>query len=124
MKELLEKVRGLRAGTWLTLLLLLAAAGLLLPAFRETEPAMTEEEQRISATLSRIAGAGRTRLSIAYAEAESAFSSSPRTPVGAVIVAEGAGDIAVRLNLIRAAQALLGLPPGAVEVFVSEESAP
>ena len=122
MKGFVEKLRGMKAGTWLALLLLMAAVGLLWPSLQSREIAMTEEEQRVSATLSRIAGAGRTRISIAWREAESAFSSAPRTPVGAVIVAEGAGDIAVRLDLVRAAQALLHLPAGAIEIFVLEES--
>ena len=122
MKGFLEKIKGAKAGMWLSLLLMMAAIGLLWPSAPSREIAMTEEEQRISATLSRIAGAGNTRISIAWREAESAFSSAPRTAVGAVIVAEGAGDIAVRLDLIRAAQALLHLPAGDIEVFVLEES--
>ena len=122
MKGFLEKIRGVKAGAWLSLLLMLAAVGLLWPSAPSREIGMTEEEQRISATLSRIAGAGNTRISISWREAESAFSATPRTAVGAVIVAEGAGDIAVRLDLIRAAQALLHLPAGDIEVFVLEES--
>ena len=40
--------------------------------------------------------------------------------MGAVIVAAGAGDVGVRLNLLQAAQALLGLPAGAIAVFPME----
>ena len=82
---------------------------------------MTEEEQRVSATLSRIAGAGEIRVSIYYAQAAGAFGSGGRTPVGAVIVAQGAGDVGVRLNLLRAAETLLGLSAAQVEVFPMEE---
>lgn len=41
-------------------------------------------------------------------------------PVGAVVVAQGAGDIGVRLRLARAVQTLLGVPQDAVEVFVMQ----
>ena len=40
---------------------------------------------------------------------------------GAVVVAEGADDLWVRLSLIRAMRTLLGLPESAVDVFVMEE---
>ena len=40
---------------------------------------------------------------------------------GAVVVAEGADDLSVRLSLIRAVRTLLGLPESAVDVFVMEE---
>ena len=83
---------------------------------------MTAEEARISQTLSRIAGAGETRVAVYYAQEASAFGSGGgRTPVGAVVVARGAEDIVTRLELRRAAETLLGLSPGQVEVFAMEE---
>ena len=39
---------------------------------------------------------------------------------GAVIVAEGAGDISVRSNLLKAAQAVLDVPASKIEVFSME----
>ena len=44
------------------------------------------------------------------------------TPVGAVIVAQGADQVAVRLNLIRAAETLLGLSAREVDVFQMEDA--
>ena len=41
---------------------------------------------------------------------------------GAVIVAEGASDITVRMNLQRAAQAVLSIPSSKIEVFCMEAS--
>ena len=120
MKKWLDAVKGMKGGVWL-LLIAACAAALLLPAASQDKAAMTEEEQRYNATLSRIAGAGEVRLSIFYAQSPSSFGSGSRQPAGAVIVAQGAGDVAVRLNLTRAAEALLGLDPGAVEVFEMEE---
>ncbi len=123
MKNWLDKLKQIKGGMWLALLAVCAAALLLLPGGdRPASAAMTEEEQRVSATLSRIAGAGEVRVSIYYAQEASGFGSSVKTPVGAVIVARGAGDIAVRLNLIRAAETLLGLTARAVDVFPMEDA--
>ena len=100
MKKWLEAVKGMKGGIWL---LLIAACGLalLLPASSQNRTGMTEEEQRYSATLSHIAGAGEVRISIAYAQTASSFGSASRQPTGAVIVAQGAGSVAVRLELLR-----------------------
>ena len=122
MKRWLEWVRGTKNGLWLLALAVCAAAFLLLPVQRAGPAGMTEEEQRISATLSQIAGAGQVRISISYAQAASAFGSGKTEPVGAVIVAQGAGSVEVRLNLARAAEALLGLSAQEVEVFRMEEA--
>ena len=121
MKKWLDAVKKMKGGAWALLLAVCAAVLLLFPVSSSPAAAMTEEEQRFSATLSRIAGAGEVRVSVSYAQAASSFGSGARTPMGAVIVAQGAGDVAVRLNLTRAAEALLGLDPGAVEVFEMEE---
>ena len=120
MKKWWDAVKGAKGGWWMAVLAACAAAMLLLPAARAPASGMTEEEQRYSATLSRISGAGEVRLSIAYAQAASSLGGQ-RTPVGAVIVAQGAQNVAVGLNLTRAAEALLGLGPNAVEVFAMEE---
>ena len=122
MKKWLGALKTGKGGVWLAMLLLCAAAALLLPGRNGAVYGMTEEEQRYSATLSRIAGAGEVRISIAYAQAASAFGGGSRAPIGAIIVAQGAGSISVRLNLLRAAEALLGLKAGEVEVFVMEDA--
>lgn len=123
MNGWLDKLRAVKGGGWLAVILCCALAALLTPLGTAAHPAaMTEEEQRLSATLSRIAGAGETRVSIFYAKSASAFSSGGEEIVGAVIVSRGAGDVGVRLNLARAAEALLGLGPGQVEVFPMEGS--
>ncbi|MBQ7520630.1 MAG: hypothetical protein IJU12_09935 [Clostridia bacterium] len=124
MKNWLEKIKGLKGGAW-TLLLLLCAGACLIAAQPWTSPGdapMTEEERRLSATLSRIAGAGEVRVSIYYAQTAAVFGNSGGgSPIGAVIVAQGAGDLNVRLNLLRAAETLLGLNASQVEVFPMEE---
>lgn len=123
MKNLLEKLKAIKGGLWIALLAACAASLLLFPGTNKpASAAMTEEEQRVSATLSRIAGAGEVRVSIYYAQEAAAFGSSAKTPVGAVIVAQGANQVAVRLNLIRAAETLLGLSAQEVDVFQMEDA--
>ena len=121
MKSWLNGLKSMKNWPWLLALLCCAAALLLLPAGGTNTAGMTEEEQRISTTLGEIAGAGDVRVSIYYAQEASAFGNGNRTPVGAVVVAEGAGDIAVRLNLLRAVETLLGLEAQRVDVFLMEE---
>ena len=79
----------------------------------------TSEEKRIAQVLSAISGAGKVEVAVYYnSGADSLSSSAP--PVGAVVVAEGADDLEVRLSLIRAVRTLLGLPEAAVDVFSME----
>lgn len=122
MKEWWNKIKGSKGSVWILLLLLLGAALMLSPLAEDASLAMTEEEKRISATLSMIAGAGESRIAIYYAPTESTFGSAQKTPRGAVIVSRGAGDIATRLQLLRAAQTLLQLPASAIDIFPMEET--
>lgn len=73
------------------------------------------EEKRIGEVLSRIAGAGKVEVALFYGK--NASGQENAAPVGAVVVAQGAENIEVRLNLIRAVQTLLNLPQTAVDVF-------
>ena len=111
-------------GSKLPVWILAAAAALLMLMLLGTEEtgAASQQEKRIAEVLSAMAGAGRVEVALYYAQPETdAFSSSASgSPTGALIVAEGAGDIAVRLNLIRAVRTLLGLPEAAVDVFEME----
>lgn len=123
MKDFLSRLKAAKAGPWL-LVLLLCMGALLLSRWSASAPdgGMTQEEARISRTLQAIQGAGNTRVSVYYAQEAAAFgASAARQPVGAVVVAQGAGDVRVRLALQRAAETLLGLSPGQVEVFAMEE---
>ena len=69
----------------------------------------------------RMDGAGKVEVALFYAQEAGAFGASASVPTGAVVVAEGAEDMAVRLKLIRAVRTLLSLPESAVDVFVMEE---
>lgn len=82
----------------------------------------SSEERRIAEVLSAMEGAGKVEVALFYeTEAASAFGGGEKKrPSGAVVVAEGAGDMQVRLSLIRAMRTLLGLSETAVDVFAME----
>lgn len=68
-------------------------------------------EGRIRQVLSAIDGAGTVDVAVYYEES---------IPCGAVIVADGAGDVAVQLRLISAVTTLLGIDQGRVAVYERE----
>ena len=76
----------------------------------------TSEESRISQVLSTMAGAGRTEVAVYY--------DGNSVPCGAVVVAEGADSIAIRLRLREAVSTLLGLEAAAVAVYPLEGGMP
>lgn len=101
----------LRKDGWL--LLALAAAIVLCLALGTMEastPSATSQEVRLSRVLSSMSGAGQVEVAVFYQD-ESTL------PCGAVVVAQGADDVTVRLQLSRAVCTLLGLEPAQVEVF-------
>ena len=75
------------------------------------ETSASTEEGRISRVLSTIEGAGRVELAVCYENA---------LPCGAVIVADGAGDMAVQLRLVSAVRTLLGLTADRISVYERE----
>ena len=66
-------------------------------------------EDHIGSVLSAMAGAGRTEIAIYY--------NAQDVPCGALVLADGADDVALRLQMTRAVSALLGLDPAAVVVY-------
>lgn len=81
----------------------------------------SQEEQRIAEVLGAMAGAGKVEVALFYGGEADTLGAHAAGPTGAVVVAEGADDMSVRLSLIRAVRTLLGLPESAVDVFVMEE---
>lgn len=77
----------------------------------------TRQEKRMAQVLSLIDGAGRVEVALFYGPEQDGSGS----PTGAVVVAQGAETLAVRLELIRAARTLLSLPEEAVDVFVMND---
>lgn len=99
-------LRYLKRDGWLLAALCLCVV-LCLLAGKDTPSAPTEEDH-ISSVLSRVKGAGMVEVSVYYEDA---------IPTGALIVADGAGDIAVRLRLTNAMTSLLGLEEERIAVF-------
>ena len=112
-----------KSSVWVVLAAAAVLLALLMLDTGETSGA-SQQEKRLAEVLGTIEGAGRVEVALFYARPETeAFAvSSSGGPTGALVVAEGAGDMAVRLNLVRAVRTLLGLPESAVDVFVMEES--
>ena len=69
---------------------------------------MTSDEQRLSAILSNIVGAGKV---------ETMITSTDGKVTGVLVIAEGADDITVRLRLMEAAATALGVSKSIVSVF-------
>ena len=82
---------------------------------------MTREEKRLAETLSCVQGAGRVRVTLYYAESGGTLTGGNKKVTGALAVAEGAGNIGVRLRLTEALETLLSLPPGSAIVLEMEE---
>ncbi len=135
-----EKVKRVKGAEWAVLLIALGLAGSLLlspgtllfggtaaPAAETESGAQGALEKRLSRVLSSIEGAGKVEVVIYCAKPVAAAADSwlsPATsaqeegePAGAVVVAEGAGDLKVRLQLAQAVQTLLRLDADAVEIF-------
>lgn len=109
-------MKGLRdgkAGLWLAALM--AAAALML-TLQNTNGTENRTERRMAEVLGAMAGAGRVEVALFYENAQESG-----VPTGAVVVAEGAEDLSVRLSLIRAVRTLLGLSENAVDVFEMED---
>lgn len=88
-----------------------------------TASSQSVQEKRLCEVLSRIKGAGRVEAVLFYQDgAANAWENEKSVVTGAVVVADGAKDLEVRLALIRAVRTLLGLPETAVDVFQMEGS--
>lgn len=71
----------------------------------------SSEESRISRVLSAIEGAGTVEVAVYFEDA---------VPCGAVVVADGAGDVAVQLRLLSAVTTLLGINQNRVSIYERE----
>ncbi|HIS02616.1 MAG TPA: hypothetical protein IAA75_01780 [Candidatus Pullichristensenella avicola] len=109
-RGLREKLRGARSLEWLILLAAACVAALMFTQGGgvETAAQSTELEARLERVLSAIDGAGEVRAMITEREG---------SIVGVVVVAEGAAQMRVRLSLMQAARALLGVELERIEVI-------
>lgn len=97
-----------RDGWILAALLLCVALCLVLGSHGESA---STEESRISRVLSAINGAGTVDVAVYYEDS---------LPCGAVVVADGAGEVAVQLRLMSAVTTLLGVEPARVAIYERE----
>lgn len=116
-------LKGAKRMEWI-ILLAVGAALILLLSSRTTAPEgqQTALEARMEAVLSAVRGAGRVRVLVSSGEDDSqAFAQQdPKSVRGVVIVADGADDIRVALELSGAAQALLGVDADKIQVLKME----
>ena len=137
LSEWREKMGRVKVTQWAALLLALGLAGSLLFSGSWGAGVLTEQPQdsgaqgdaletRLAAVLSRMEGAGQGEVVIHYAQTVSTSAwpqeSAQETgePVGVVVVAEGADNLRVRLELAQAVQTLLRLEAESVEVFAMD----
>lgn len=113
-------MRDGRSGLWLALVLAALALMMVLGGDKSLTAEANQTERRMAEVLGAIAGAGKVEVALFYAPS-GAYGEEEGVPTGAVVVAQGAADLGVKLDLIRAVRTLLGLPENAVDVFVMEE---
>jgi hypothetical protein len=115
-------LKGAKRMEWILLLAVGAALILLFASQNAPEGQQTALEARMEAVLSAVRGAGRVRVLVSAGEGDSqAFAQQdPKTVRGVVIVADGADDVRVALELSGAAQALLGVDADKIQVLKME----
>ena len=124
MKDVLSRLRA--ALTPQAVALLAAALLLCWLAAASQRTGASPLEERLARTLSCMEGAGRVEVTIRTREVASSggvfgTSVSESVPCGAVVVAQGAQDPLVKMELRQAVCALLGLPASSVSVVTGGE---
>lgn len=115
-------LKGAKRMEWIILLAVAAVLVLFFANRGAPEGQQTALEARMEAVLSAVRGAGRVRVLVSAGEGDSqAFAQQdPQSVRGVVIVADGADDVRVALELSGAAQALLGVDAGKIQVLKME----
>ena len=124
LKDVLSRLRA--ALTPQAVMLLAAALLLCWLAAASQRTGASPLETRLARTLSCMEGAGRVEVTIRTREVASSSgvfgtSVSESVPCGAVVVAQGAQDPLVEMELRQAVCALLGLPASSVSVVTGGE---
>ena len=124
LKDILSRLRA--ALTPQAVALLAAALLLCWLAAASQRTGASPLETRLARTLSCMEGAGRVEVTIRTREVASSggvfgTSVSESVPCGAVVVAQGAQDPLVEMELRQAVCALLGLPASSVSVVTGGE---
>lgn len=94
------------------------ASGGVVSNVSDTNPYVSEIEQKLENLISKIDGAGQVEVMIMCEADEDSKSQNPYpTVVSAVVVSSGAESTKVKLDIIRAVEALLGLKTSNIEVL-------
>ncbi len=132
--ETLKKVRGIE---WIVLLIVLGVALALIapsltpqssPETQRSPPLSvsigSDEELRLGRVLSSVEGAGEVEVFLTYAEdsGKSSTAKPSQSVKGVIVVAEGAGDVALRIRLTDAVRAALDIPVSRIEVLPMKAS--
>lgn len=108
MKRFLGEIRGVQKIEWLLLVVAVAMMLMLgLGQSDQTSSKRTEAENRLISALSAIEGIGRTDALISEKDG--------RTSV--LIIAEGAEDMSVQLDILRAVQTMVGNELSDIEII-------
>ena len=123
MGNLWTALKGAKRMGWIAVVAVAAAILIILAGQAEPAGDRTALEARMEAVLSSVRGAGRVRVLVAEDESAQAFASSDaqKAARGVVIVADGADDLRVALELSAAAQALLGVEADKIQVLKMED---
>lgn len=125
IRRLAAGLRGARHIEWALMAVALSALMLIFAgrAQMDQQSDATALERRMEAVLSCIEGAGRVRVLVHPADA-AAFAYADAGEGGVLVVAEGAGDLRVSMDIQRAVQALLGIEAGQIEILIMKEAEP
>ncbi len=104
----MEKIRSARKIEWIALAVAVALLALTILDGTQGSGGSTDIERRLEQVLSSVEGAGGVRTMV--------MQDKDGSILGVLIVAEGAGNVAVRLRLAQAAKALLNVDMNRIEV--------
>lgn len=77
----------------------------------------SDVELRLERILTQIEGAGKTDVMITYQSYATSAEQEAALPLGAVIIAEGADDLGVRIKIQQAVQTALGIEAHQIKIF-------
>ena len=117
-RQALDRLRGARHIGWLAAAAAAAAIALLLTGGEAgLNPGATALEQRMESVLSCVEGAGKVRVLVNEGGTVGALNSGQKQSAGVLVVAEGAKNIRVKMELEQAVMALLGVDASQIEIL-------
>jgi hypothetical protein len=116
-------LKGAKRLEWIILLAVAAALILIFASRSAPVGEQTALESRMEAVLSAVRGAGRVKVLVSEGPGDSQTFAQQDTQAvrGVVIVADGADNLRVALDLAGAAQALLGVDADKIQVLKMED---